>query len=337
MHNEILLSVIIPVYNCEKYLSECINSVLESKNDSIEVIAVDDGSIDKSGEILDEFAENDSRVKAFHKSNSGVSDTRNYGLDMARGKMVMFLDADDIIPSGAVDTIVKKCSEVDAGIYIGNYTEIDSDCNKLWEFNIGSEINNNLETAYEKLVTGYKLNACWGKIYNLEQIRSLSLKFDKSMKVGEDLKFVAQYLENVTSICSIDECIYLYRQLNSGAVVSNRVTLNDVAVSNFIDTVKIKESFARKMNCSAETVAKMQLENVSNVMAMINYVLKNNSMNVKDRKRAVNAFVKNKDIETIIEKAKHSSDCSIKRRIVLDIVQNKMFRSVYCNIKMLAH
>ena len=89
------ISVIIPVYNTEKYLHRCIDSVLAQTYQDFELLLIDDGSKDSSGAICDEYAAKDTRVRVFHKENGGVSDTRNYGLDLAQGKYLMFLDSDD--------------------------------------------------------------------------------------------------------------------------------------------------------------------------------------------------------------------------------------------------
>ena len=89
------VSVIIPVYNVEQYLNRCIDSVLNQTYKDFEIILVDDGSTDKSGEICDVYAEKDSRITVIHKENGGLSDARNFGIDAARGDFLTFLDSDD--------------------------------------------------------------------------------------------------------------------------------------------------------------------------------------------------------------------------------------------------
>ncbi|MBR0034952.1 MAG: glycosyltransferase [Synergistaceae bacterium] len=95
--NDISVSVIVPVYNVEKYLARCIQSILDQKHTNLEIILVDDGSPDSSGKIIDTFAEKDSRIIPIHKQNGGVSSARNAGLDTASGEYVLFVDADDHI------------------------------------------------------------------------------------------------------------------------------------------------------------------------------------------------------------------------------------------------
>ncbi|MBO5396700.1 MAG: glycosyltransferase [Clostridia bacterium] len=111
MENLPLISVIIPVYNVEKYLEECVNSVLAQTYKNIEIILVDDGSTDSSGKLCDSFAENHSNIKVFHKENGGQSTARNMGLEKAQGKYIYFLDSDDII---VPDALEKLCAVAEA-------------------------------------------------------------------------------------------------------------------------------------------------------------------------------------------------------------------------------
>lgn len=106
MENQTLISVIIPVYNVEEYLRECVDSVLKQTYKNLEIILVDDGSTDSSGKICDEYAEKDSRITVIHKKNEGPSKTRNTGLENANGKYIYFLDSDDYITEDAIETLV---------------------------------------------------------------------------------------------------------------------------------------------------------------------------------------------------------------------------------------
>lgn len=110
------VSVIVPVYNVEKYLHRCIDSILTQTFTDFEVLLINDGSKDRSGEICDEYAKKDSRVKVFHKENGGVSSARNVGLDNARGDLICFCDSDDFVTKDWLALFVKNIDGYDAVI-----------------------------------------------------------------------------------------------------------------------------------------------------------------------------------------------------------------------------
>lgn len=104
---EYLLTIIVPVYNVEPYLSDCIESILSQSFDNFELLLIDDGSTDSSGEICDRYAKSDKRIRVFHTENQGVSSARNRGLDEARGKYISFVDSDDYIQADTYSQNIK--------------------------------------------------------------------------------------------------------------------------------------------------------------------------------------------------------------------------------------
>lgn len=126
-----LLSVIVPVYNVEEYLPTCIESVLNQTFKDFEVILVDDGSTDESGQICDEYAKKDERVKVIHKENGGLSDARNVGLLSSKGKYIAFVDGDDFIIETAFEKLMRKITIYDAEIVVGNEVRYISDSKKI--------------------------------------------------------------------------------------------------------------------------------------------------------------------------------------------------------------
>lgn len=163
MHNQSTtptISVIVPVYNTEKYLRRCIDSVLAQTYADFELLLIDDGSKDKSGEICDEYAQKDARVRVFHKENGGVSSARNLGLDNARGEWVAFVDSDDYIEENYLKSFE---GNLDADLVVGN---------SAWLDNGGAEINScNISLigmSREELISRYlysgMFNMSWGEI-----------------------------------------------------------------------------------------------------------------------------------------------------------------------------
>lgn len=113
------VSIIIPVYNIEKYLPDCVHSVLAQTFEALEILLIDDGSTDSSGELCDAFAREDERIKAYHKKNGGLSDARNYGLARAKGEYVLFVDGDDLIFPEACATLYAEAAAHNADVVVG--------------------------------------------------------------------------------------------------------------------------------------------------------------------------------------------------------------------------
>ena len=124
---EELISVIIPVYNVEKYIRYCLDSVINQTYKNLEIIIVDDGTKDSSGEIAEEYAAKDSRIKVIHKENGGLSDARNVGLDVATGRYIAFLDSDDVISLDFYEYLYNMIKEKDYDIAECEFFRISSD------------------------------------------------------------------------------------------------------------------------------------------------------------------------------------------------------------------
>ena len=120
-----LISVIVPVYNTEQYLAECLESILKQTYSNIEVILVDDGSKDLSGNICDQFARNDSRIRVFHKKNEGSAIAKNFGIQQSKGEYIILVDSDDIVSDRMIEVLYTQIKEKSADIAIGNYCIYD--------------------------------------------------------------------------------------------------------------------------------------------------------------------------------------------------------------------
>ena len=132
MYEKKKISVVVPIYNVEKYLPECIESVQNQSYMNLEIILVDDGSPDNSGKIADEYAKKDGRIKVIHKKNGGLSDARNAGIEVATGDYIMFLDSDDLLTADACKVLEEKIEKENADYVIGNYINCHED-GTLWE------------------------------------------------------------------------------------------------------------------------------------------------------------------------------------------------------------
>ena len=119
-----LISIIVPVYNAERYLGHCLESIIGQTYKKIEIILLDDGSTDNSGKICDEYALKDNRVKVFHTENKGPSAARNKGIENSNGEFIFFVDADDFIKSNALDLLIGNYHQTKADIIIGDFKRV---------------------------------------------------------------------------------------------------------------------------------------------------------------------------------------------------------------------
>lgn len=213
-----LVSVIIPVYNVEKYLCECVDSVLAQTYSNIEVILVDDGSPDNSGAICDEYALKDSRVRVIHKKNAGVSAARNSGLDIAKGKYITFVDSDDYVDADYIDILANRMDSYDIIICRARKIEqrpLDDEAIEYSLKDIEPKILGVYAIKNADILSGY----VWGKCFNGDIIREYGVRFVSDIVICEDLLFVIEYLSHATKPALLqNKRPYFYRtNLNSAS------------------------------------------------------------------------------------------------------------------------
>ncbi len=207
------ISVIIPVYNVEKYLTSSVNSVINQTYKNLEIILVDDGSTDSSGEFCENLAKKDERIKVYHKSNGGLSSARNYGLDKKSGDYVFFLDSDDFIDKTCLEKLLTLSELTSAEIVsclnkrfktenelIINSTSDESD---IEEFSKESMLANTFKRSENYFVTS------WGKLYKSELFSSL--RFTEGV-IHEDEYICHRFYGQINKFVLLKEELYFYRE-----------------------------------------------------------------------------------------------------------------------------
>lgn len=198
-----MITVIVPVYNAEKTLNRCVDSILQQIFTDFEIILINDGSTDRSGDICDEYAAMDSRICVFHKENEGVSSARNIGLDNARGEWVTFIDSDDWLCEDNTFNLVNSHHE---DLLLFNY-RIEKNAELS---NAPALIQSDYLLMLEKYLHYTILQVPWCKFFN--RILIGNLRFDISMRIGEDITFVLQYLKSCRSIAYLDYNCYVWHE-----------------------------------------------------------------------------------------------------------------------------
>lgn len=199
----ILVSIIVPIYNVEKYIERCVESLCCQDYENIEIILVDDGSPDKSAMIIDKLAEKDSRIIIIHQKNQGVSAARNAGLDASHGSYIMFVDGDDWVESDYVSYFVQLLRQNDCHIAMNRNNFSDSQKKS-------SEKNFLVcaEKAIEWIYLGDIFVAVWNKIYNTKFLNDNNIRFDESIWYGEGMLFNIDCLQYTDMVVVGEKCVY---------------------------------------------------------------------------------------------------------------------------------
>lgn len=214
-----LISIIIPVYNKEKYLNDCLTSVAIQDYKNIEVIIINDGSTDNSDKIIRKWISNDSRFRCLSQENRGVSYARNIGISNAKGKYIFLLDADDTLERGAISKLVNYAVKTEADIIIGNHKEItNGKVSKKTDFKekiIKQEELKLLETKIDMFITnGRPMVMAGNKLYKLDFIRKSGIKFEENV-LAEDFLFNLKCYVNSPVIQIVSDYTYNYNILQN--------------------------------------------------------------------------------------------------------------------------
>ncbi|MDO5397162.1 MAG: glycosyltransferase family 2 protein [bacterium] len=217
------ISVIIPVYNAEKYLAETLDSVLNQTFADFEVIAVNDGSKDNSLAILKEYEKKDKRIKVIDKKNTGVSDTRNIGIKNAVGEYVCFVDSDDLLSVSYLQDLYIAARDTEADIVMCNYITFydDKALNQYQnkEYDILVLENSNKDTAFMKSMNkGIGSSSC-NRIIKLSILRNYCIYYDTEMTFGEDMFFNWKAVSVAEKVVYIDKILYFYRQIGDSSII----------------------------------------------------------------------------------------------------------------------
>lgn len=272
---EYKISVIVPVYNAEEYLRDCINSLISQTYKNLELIFIDDGSIDASGQILDQEKALDDRIRVIHQKNIGSSRSRQKGIDISTGDYITFVDADDKININAYDVIMSKIEKDVDILQFGISIDFVSENYSIKRFFESSSLDK--EELIERSIESEVFSFVWNKLYKKELLEN-EIFFPEKFNQGEDFVFNCRAFSKAKKIQNINDILYLYIKRKSESMVS-RFTPNN----NYII-------------CEKEEKLEMLLKNNKQVIS--NYLLKEYEAFV------LNLFKKNCDL-TFMEKVKN--------------------------------
>ncbi|MDQ0903968.1 glycosyltransferase family 2 protein [Paenibacillus sp. V4I7] len=275
------VSVIVPVYNCEKFISKCIDSIIHQTYSNIEVVIVNDGSTDRSEEIVNGFKEKDARIVYYYQDNSGPSDARNHGINKSTGEYLAFIDSDDTVDRYYIELLLDKMKTSEADLVCCGYKDI-SEYGVLNYTDFDFENSTSLHLFIDMVCKGTG-GVLWSKLYKKEIISEYNLKMDKSIFMSEDLIFVLQYALHCKSFAAIKGHLYYYNRLNQNSISSNisiDYIQNYIAVCKHLEKIyfiadmhenKTKEIITKRIQDMVINLVQLQSRNIK-VIGMKNAI-----------------------------------------------------------------
>lgn len=312
-NSQIVLSIIVPVYNTAKQLRRCLDSIVPQLNNKVEVILVNDGSTDNSKDIICDYIDHYNQFRLYDKPNEGVSAARNIGLKVASGKYVTFLDSDDYVEPDYMRKIM------------GNIHKMEQDELDLMIFGfyrkVGENYSVNLPDAKGNVIKEIftqKYNAPWNKIFKKSLIDAYELEFPVSMKTSEDFLFLLDYVQNTCKIGVADECcIYNYCDNPCGAV-------NNTKEQYLIDTIKIYH----KIQAMMKNHSISYINEIENSIMERYYYIVYNLLRMGDNKKELRSI-----LYTLNFDLKQMSNLDRKNKLKRFLVEHQCFSIIERSIK----
>lgn len=256
----VLVSVVVPAYNVEKFLPKCIDSLLGQTHNNLDIIIVDDGSTDKTGEIADEYAEKYDNIRCIHKENGGLSDTRNAGLKHAKGEYVVFFDSDDWVENNVIEENLQCMIQNNVEVVVwGYYTDFSNDNGEVVKSvrvtskDILCQKNQNPEVFLNENVLGL-VGYAWNKMYSMKLLKKNRFVFTKGLSLVEDIVF------NVPVLIAAEK-VYFNGSAYTHYMQRGRVTLGNKYYNNFLE-LKLLACDKRRELLTGFGLSKQKSENV---------------------------------------------------------------------------
>lgn len=279
-----LITVVVPIYNVEKYLERCINSIMNQTYKNIEILLVNDGSPDNSKEIMEKYKGNDKRIKCFYKKNGGLSDTRNYAINIASGKYICFIDGDDYIENTFVEKLYNKIKDDKSDLAWCNFNLVNDD-GKYDEIIIN-----------DKNIYDFEMPSACNKLYNIDIFKKNNIYFPVGIWY-EDLATTPRILFSTNKISWVNEGLYNYYFNDSS--ITNTYSLkvldslkalkivDDFVVENGIKNVDDKLKYLYLYNGILNTTFRLSMckeANVCDIKNLVNVCLNRYPDLLKDKK-----------------------------------------------------
>ena len=322
------VSIIIPVYNSEKYIEKCVKSCMEQTYGAIQILLIDDGSTDRSGEMCNLFAQLDNRITVIHKENSGVSDARNVGIVKADGDYITFLDSDDWLEKNAIEFMLSEGEHKD--FVIAGMSRYDEQGRKKLSINIPGQLNCETQKQVASALFAWKdffnYRGPCAKLYRRDLLIRNHVFFDSKLTFGEDTCFVLKYMEFVENSIQCDCSVYNYRIYNS-AEKHGRYKTEDVEYQwrNGFVLYESRVNLFKKIGFYNELKDKIDALYVERIRFFMNICVSNHC-NIKDVIAKLKRIPQEIDMNAIKGRyVLHPLD-----KLILFFCKHRRYKGLYC-------
>ena len=320
------ISIIIPIYNVEKYLEKCLNTIINQTYKNLEIILIDDGSTDNSSTICDEYCKKDKRIKVIHKNNEGVSSARNKGIELSKGKYIVFIDPDDYVTDDHIEGLYDCIISNNVDLVISNLIDIDEDGIILNNERKKSFLMNKDQCLKELLSEDNFYHVCCGNMYRRDLLEKI--RFNCEYSIAEDLDFLYRYIKHIRSAYFLSENTYYYLKREDSITNSayGEKWNDELKICNFIinETCKLDNDlhkYAKKkyiiFNINQAyrfALNKNQIKNLKNNIKLYKNEIFNSKFFDNKEKLKISLFLKSYYLFKIV--------CNIKNKI--KIIKRKL-------------
>lgn len=334
MKKNIEVSLIIPVYNAEKWLKKCLDSIINQTYKNYEVIIIDDGSTDKSAEICDYYAINDNRISAYHICNGGVSNARNIGLSKAKGKYIVFVDSDDWMEPKYIEEMVCTINEKGVDLVKFNYFRNKNEKDSIVDNNYEKYKNQILteKEINEDFISNILLNKIQAYLWTIIVKRDYAtkIKFDKSLGLMEDTLYLVELLVNINNMYIDNRAFYHYRFVGNSA--SNNP---DKIIRNINNIILINEKYNKLIKKYPKLMIHEKKYNATHITIIEYYIeLLFNNNKIAEFKKYIKKIYNEKKVQKIFNKSDTRIIKKHKRVLISWIINDRIiFLNIYYKTK----
>lgn len=326
------VSIVVPIYNAEKYLDECIESIVNQTYKNLEIILIDDGSKDKSPQMCDEWAKKDNRIKVIHKSNEGAGASRNRGIAVATGKFIYFVDSDDYIAPTLVEkclNAISKCSSAMVMFGTTNINEYGEIINKQIHYTdkyifendeIQKELLPELLFSKNSKLQDIRIYTCMANFYSLDIIKKINWKFESEKEyLSEDLFSIISLIPYITKFVIIDEPLYYYRHGHESLSSSSRLNDYEMIKKFYKQCIEL----CKKYNFNSNVQKCMSEPYLSFTITCLKSIIRQKKP-FPEKHKEINAILKDELLHKLLNERKLSEE-KISRLLLFAAIKSKNY------------